>query len=62
MTVLSVPTVVDGHQYLATAAVQTTDPDNPTYQHDAKALLDGFQVRRLNAAPRDAPTLLSGKP
>ncbi|WP_155946524.1 hypothetical protein [Mycobacterium sp. URHD0025] len=44
VTVLSVPTIVDGHQYLATAAVQTTDPDNPTYQHDAKALLDGFQV------------------
>ncbi|MBU9763572.1 hypothetical protein FR943_06925 [Mycobacterium sp. TNTM28] len=44
LTVLSVPTVVGGHQYLVTATVQTTDPDNPTYQHDAKALLDGFQV------------------
>ncbi|WP_166902471.1 LpqN/LpqT family lipoprotein [Mycobacterium sp. DL440] len=44
LTVLSVPTIVGGHQYLVTATVQTTDPDSPTYQHDAKALLDGFQV------------------
>ncbi|TMS54832.1 hypothetical protein E0T84_04555 [Mycobacterium sp. DBP42] len=44
VTVLSVPTSVGGHQYLVTATVQTTDPDSPTYQHDAKTLLDGFQV------------------
>lgn len=44
VTILSVPTIVGGHQYLVTATVQTTDPDNPTYQHDAKTLLDGFQV------------------
>lgn len=44
VTLLSVPTIVRGHQYLVSAAVQTTEPDNPTYRHDAKALLDGIQV------------------
>lgn len=51
VTMLSVPTIVGGHQYLVTATVQTTEPDNPTYQHDAKTFLDGFQVLPSAGAP-----------
>lgn len=31
-------------QFLATATVQTNDPDNPAYQKDAQLILDGLQV------------------
>lgn len=31
-------------QFLATATVQSNDPDNPVYQKDAQMILDGLQV------------------
>lgn len=39
-----------GRPYLVTATVQTKDPDNATYQHDAELLLAGLQV----LAPTDS--------
>lgn len=34
----------DDMTYAACVTVQTTDPDNPTYQRDADAILRGFQM------------------
>ncbi len=34
----------DGMTYAASVTAQTTDPDNPTYQRDADAILRGFQM------------------
>ncbi|MBX7434816.1 LpqN/LpqT family lipoprotein [Mycobacterium sp. Y57] len=33
-----------GVTHLATLTIQTTDPDNPTYQDDADEIVEGFQV------------------
>jgi Probable lipoprotein LpqN len=34
----------NGNTYAATVTVQATEPDNPTYAHDAETILTGFQM------------------
>jgi Probable lipoprotein LpqN len=43
-TVVSAVITTRGKTYGAALTVQTTAPDNPTYQRDAEAILTGFQV------------------
>lgn len=45
---LAVVAHIGSHQFLATATMQTTDADNPTYQQDSQTMLDGLQVLTPN--------------
>jgi hypothetical protein len=44
ITALQVVTKTGGQTYLVTATMQTTQPDNPTYQRDVETILTGFHV------------------
>ena len=41
----AVVAISKGTTYLATLTIQTADGKNPTYQRDAKEIVDGFQMR-----------------
>ncbi len=43
-TTLDVVATLHGTLYVATVTIQGTNPDNPTYAHDAKNILTGFQM------------------
>jgi len=45
---LAVVAHIGRQQFLATATIQTTDANNPTYQQDSQTLLDGLQVLTPN--------------
>ena len=44
ISALQVVTRTGGQTYLVTATMQTTQPDNPTYQRDVETILTGLQV------------------
>ncbi|WP_375487130.1 LpqN/LpqT family lipoprotein [uncultured Mycobacterium sp.] len=57
-TVLTAAADLGNRTYAVAVTIQTTDPDNPVYRHDAEEILTGFQM----LPPSGAPTSLRQSP